>query len=336
MADSGAKPPKKPGFIDNAALARIVTLKQRYPGMRQDEYEDLAQRIEKFEARQAREAEEAEQKRIARLEQEDADLAELESQTANASLGKRLLDVGYEIVVPQDKMDWALLVLGGVGKIGKGGKILKILDKKKALAEIAKKRKAVQEELRASQKAKKGTLVEKKAMKKHEVQCFKKGKRNKVSDTEYDRQLADQEKALNQMSAEDYQKARQLYEQNKRNPAAAAEAANFRRDFQLQQQRQLEQKKLASGMSKVQAAEESAKEAADMMKGLDALHTPDLSAGGYNNPKPSDMGDLSANRSIGGQWPQNERLKKMDEAAKEAIEKHGKAVKMNVKLNRCK
>ena len=162
MADSGAKPPKNPGFTDNAALARIVTLKKQYPGMREIDYEDLAERIEKSEARKEREAEEAEQKRIARLEQEDADLAKLQAETKNASFSKKVLDIGYELVVPQDKMDWALLILGGLGKIGKGGKIIKILDKEKALAEIAKKRKAVQEELRASQKAKQGTTVEKK------------------------------------------------------------------------------------------------------------------------------------------------------------------------------
>lgn len=180
MADSGAKSPKNPTFKHNNALARIVTLQRQFPGMRQDQYEEMVKRERATEARKERAAEEAEQKRIARLEQEDADLEELETKTKNASLSQKLFDIGCELVVPQDKMDWALLILGGIGKVGKAGNIIKILDKEKALAEIAKKRKAVQDELRARQKAKKGTVVEKKGKRKPHKNCGKLTKYNQA------------------------------------------------------------------------------------------------------------------------------------------------------------
>lgn len=168
----------------------------------------------------------------------------------------------------------------------------------------------------------------------HEVPCFRKGKGNRASDAEYDRQLADQETALNQMSVEDYQKARAAYQQAGRGPDAAAQTKAFRARFQESQAEMLGRKKIEGGMDPLQAEVEAQKEAADMMKGLDALHSPDLIAGG--SPTPSGMGDPSANRSIGGQWPQNDRVRGVDQAAQELLETLGKDTKMNVKLTRCK
>jgi len=71
------------------------------------------------------------------------------------------------------------------------------------------------------------------------------------------------------------------------------------------------------------------------MKGLEALHTPDRVAGGYHSPTPTDMGNASANRSIGGQWPQNARVAGLDAAAREAAGELGETAAMNVKLTRC-
>ena len=79
----------------------------------------------------------------------------------------------------------------------------------------------------------------------------------------------------------------------------------------------------------------AAREAADMMKGLDALHTPDMVAGGYHSPTPTGMGNASANRSIGSQWPQNTRVAGLDAAAREAFGELGETAAMNVKLTRC-
>ena len=83
------------------------------------------------------------------------------------------------------------------------------------------------------------------------------------------------------------------------------------------------------------AAGQAAREAADMMKGLEALHTPDMVAGGYHSPTPTDMGNASANRSIGGQWPQNARVAGLDAAARETVGELGETAAMNVKLTRC-
>ena len=80
---------------------------------------------------------------------------------------------------------------------------------------------------------------------------------------------------------------------------------------------------------------QAAREAADMMKGLDALHTPDMVAGGFNSPTPAGMGNASANRSIGGQWPQNARVAGLDAAAREAAGELGENALMNVRLTRC-
>ena len=80
---------------------------------------------------------------------------------------------------------------------------------------------------------------------------------------------------------------------------------------------------------------QAAREAADMMKGLDAFHTPDMVAGGYHSPTPTGMGNASANRSIGSQWPQNTRVAGLDAAAREAFGELGETAAMNVKLTRC-
>lgn len=248
------------------------------------------------------------------------------------------------------------IVGDGAKAAAKGGKIAnKLTDVKKAIEKanqvIQKKKddlaklckdKQVKNKEKVTDKAEncgKGDCSKKpqspKRMDRHEVPCFKKGKSNKATNAEYDRQLADQEKALNEMSVGDYQKARDLYKQNNRHPNAAAEQQKSRTKFQAEQEQKIRKSKVEAGMKPAQAEAEATKEAADMMKGLDALHTPDLIAGGYNNPTPTDMGDRSANRSIGGQWPQNDRVDGMDREAEKAAQSHGKDAKMNVKLKRC-
>ena len=142
-----------------------------------------------------------------------------------------------------------------------------------------------------------GGYILRRRMKEHEVPCFRKGKGNRASDIEYDRQLKAQQDALNQMSVGDYLKAREAYQRFGRHPDAAAEVAQFRDKFQAEQTTRLEKQKRNAGMTAIQARIEAAREAADMMKGLDALHTPDMVAGGYHSPTPTgrDMATTARN-----------------------------------------
>lgn len=180
-----------------------------------------------------------------------------------------------------------------------------------------------------------GGYILRRRMKEHEVPCFRKGKGNRASDAEYDRQLKAQQDALNQMSVGDYQRARDAYQSLGRHPEAAKATAAFKKNFEKNQYDKLLKEKTLSGMGRKQAEAEAAREAADMMKGLDALHTPDMVAGGFNSPTPAGMGNASANRSIGGQWPQNARVAGLDTAAREAAGELGENALMNVRLTRC-
>jgi hypothetical protein len=185
-------------------------------------------------------------------------------------------------------------------------------------------------------KGKGDTQIKARQMKEHEVPCFKKGKGNKASDEEYDRQLKDQEEALNNMSAEDYQKARKAFENGGgRHPDAATATERFRENFQEEQARKLEDLLKVEGIAPDIAKQQAEKQAADMMKGLDALHTPDQVAGGALNPTPTGMGSSSANRSIGGQWKQGGRIQGLDKVVSDAVKEHGKNARLNVKLKRC-
>ena len=180
-----------------------------------------------------------------------------------------------------------------------------------------------------------GGYILRKRMKEHEVPCFRKGKGNRASDIEYDRQLKAQQDALNQMSVGDYLTAREAYQRFGRHPDAAQKTAQFKKDFETDQREKIKEQKILSGMDEELAATQAAREAADMMKGLDALHTPDMVAGGYHSPTPTGMGNASANRSIGSQWPQNTRVAGLDAAAREAVGELGETAAMNVKLTRC-
>ena len=68
------------------------------------------------------------------------------------------------------------------------------------------------------------------------------------------------------------------------------------------------------------------------MKTLNALHNPDLIAGGKDLI--ADMGDPSVNKSIGSQW--KGRVNDLDEAAKAVPAADRATTRMNVKMERCK
>ncbi|MNF49381.1 PAAR motif protein [compost metagenome] len=181
-----------------------------------------------------------------------------------------------------------------------------------------------------------GVHIAPKLMQAHTVPCFNAGKRIPDSKLpEYDRQVADQQKAVNNMSVKDFQEARALYQRTGRNPEAAKAQQNARADFETRQFERLVEEKREQGFSKLKAKSAALEEASSLMAGLDALHSPDLIAGGYNNPIPGDFGDRSVNRSIGGQWPQNERVQGIDKAVEKVPKSERSSTKMNVKMSRC-
>lgn len=83
------------------------------------------------------------------------------------------------------------------------------------------------------------------------------------------------------------------------------------------------------------------------MKTLNALHNPDMIAGGNDdNGDLLDLGDASVNQSIGSQWKNKgvndigdkeslSRVEAMDAQAKSALEELGPDAMMNVNLHRC-
>lgn len=323
-----------PAVCDNHCKGRIKALQDKF-NVTPDQAAEMYQREEASKAKTQKDIEEAlENERHRQLLEEEAELAQAEEALSAKEIAK-------DILLPQTKMDYAILLAGPVFKVAKKGRTLyKVLNKEKALASIQKRRREIKELIEAlkAKKAGKGLYAEQKAIKRMErfevKPCFKRGAGNKASIAEYERQLAAQEKALNDMSIGDYQKARDFYKKNKRHPGADSANAEFRAQFQKDQQEKLFNQKLRAGIAGAQAKTEAIKEAADMMVGLEALHTPDLVAGG--DFRPTDMGNSSANRSIGGQWPQKGRIQSMDKAAEDAAKSLGKDAKMNVKLARCK
>jgi len=173
-----------------------------------------------------------------------------------------------------------------------------------------------------------GGYINPKRMKRKEVKCFKKN--TKGSPKEYDRQLADQEKGLNDMSVQEYLDGRQRYQEIGRQGTGEAQA-----QARAKYQNELTQKYKAAlneqGITGAAAQQQASAQAAQEMKTLDALHNPDMIAGGQDVI--GGMGDSGVNRSIGAQW--GDRIDELDQAARQVPESERASTKMNAKLNRC-
>lgn len=150
------------------------------------------------------------------------------------------------------------------------------------------------------------------------VKCFKKNK--KGNPAEYDRQLQGQQEGLNNLTAKEYLQGRKAYTGKR---ASTAEVREIYKEKLIRQ-------KMENGMSRADAMSTATTD----MKILDALHNPDLIAGGKD--KIGDFGDKSVNRSIGSQWKNDGRLEELDKAAKDAISRGDGDKKMNVMMQRCK
>ncbi|RQT69277.1 hypothetical protein DF029_21645 [Burkholderia cepacia] len=166
-------------------------------------------------------------------------------------------------------------------------------------------------------------------MKEHLVKCFKKNA--KGDPKEYDRQLLEQEKGLNDLSVKEYLEGRARYQEIGRAGTGAAQEqarAKYSRELANQFEEALGERGIFGEAAQKQAAEM----AAERMKTLAALHNPDMIAGGKDVV--TMMGDRGVNSSIGSQW--KDRVAELDEAAKNVPEAERGGTKMNAKLKRCK
>ena len=176
----------------------------------------------------------------------------------------------------------------------------------------------------------------------HKVACFKKNA--KGSAVEYDRQLKGQQDGINNMTVKEYLDNRDSYKEIGRKGTGAAQQ-RARDDFKEELVNKYRDELRDSGEYFGQEAIDKATElAAKDMKTLNALHNPDMIAGGYDTVV--DLGDSSVNQSIGSQWkntgvdelgkkPPLSRVALMDTQAEKALKELGPDAKMNVNLHRC-
>ncbi|MEW9310641.1 polymorphic toxin type 15 domain-containing protein [Labrys neptuniae] len=165
------------------------------------------------------------------------------------------------------------------------------------------------------------------------IECFEppKGSDEKQR-ADFEKQLKDQQKAINEIPPDKLLDNMAKYGQVKRGPGDARARQDIRDQYVDNRTRDLTRDYLKQGTPN--AAEEAAKEAAREASTLDALHTPDLSVGGDGTFSPDNggMGDRSNNRSIGSQWGKKGRRNALKEHAEDA-KKQGK--KTNVTLEVC-
>ncbi|KRG51253.1 PAAR domain-containing protein [Stenotrophomonas beteli] len=175
-----------------------------------------------------------------------------------------------------------------------------------------------------------------KRMPRKDLPCFSPQKLPASKYPEMDRQLKGQEQGLNDMSVEDYLSARAAFDPNNRDRAAARKA---REDFKEKIKNE-KYDELASEVDDPKVAERLATEHADAtMKALNALHNPDLVAGGQNTI--ADFGDAEVNHTIGRQWSharkdQTTRIQDLDAAARQVPVDERRTTKMNGGLERCR
>ena len=174
-----------------------------------------------------------------------------------------------------------------------------------------------------------------KRMPRKTLDCFSPQKLPASKYPEMDRQLQGQEEGLNDMSVEDYLNAREVFDPKNRDKKAARDARNALRK-KLKDDRFEE---IKTSVGSVKEAKRLAAEYADAtMKTLNALHNPDLVAGGKDTI--ADFGDAEVNHTIGRQWnrakkDQTTRIQDLDAAARQVPASERRTTRMNGGLERC-
>jgi len=168
------------------------------------------------------------------------------------------------------------------------------------------------------------------AMAEAKVPCFNAPSLPPAKYSEMDRQLAAQQAGLNNMTVQEYLDNRAACQEAGRGSGTVA--AEARTQHQAQLMKSLRDRNLQQGMSPLAAEQLAIKDAAAQMLTMDALHSPDLIAGGYNVI--DQLGDKNVNRAIGGGWPN--KVTALDAAANNVPAAQRATTRMNAKLERCK
>jgi len=184
-------------------------------------------------------------------------------------------------------------------------------------------------------------------MKQHKPKCFKPSKdlksrfskdskANAKFEKDYYKQLKGQQDGINNLTVDEYLAGRASYNKNQRK-GTGSEQTKARNKYENDISESLQRSYRKQGKTASEAKKLANKRTPEIMKDLNALHDPDMIAGGKD--KINRLGRADVNKSIGGQWSNkveaNSRVAQMDKAAKEAL-KQGGQTKMNVELNRCK
>lgn len=162
-----------------------------------------------------------------------------------------------------------------------------------------------------------------------EIDCFKVPEG--VDPDEFAKQLKDQQDALNQMSPDEVLRNMDAYAAAGRPAGEAVARAAERAAYRARRIREVADELVAGGMGRRAAEIQAGLDVGREMRNLDALHNPDLSAGGAGTI--GGLGNRSINRSIGSQWGQGraDQLRRAAEAQKRA----GKATMEEVELKIC-
>ncbi|MGB2786441.1 polymorphic toxin type 15 domain-containing protein [Psychrobacter sp.] len=185
-------------------------------------------------------------------------------------------------------------------------------------------------------------------MKQHKPKCFKPSKdlksrfskdskANAKFEKDYYKQLKGQQDGINNLTVDEYLTGRDAFKTHGR-PKSNGAQANARTEYEDKINESLKNSYEKQGKSPIEAERLANKRTPEIMKDLNALHDPDMIAGGKD--KINRLGRADVNKSIGGQWSNkveaNSRVAQMDKAAKEAQKSQGGQTKMKVELNRCK
>lgn len=168
-------------------------------------------------------------------------------------------------------------------------------------------------------------------MPEHKVSCFNASNMPASKIAEFDRQLAGQQKGLNELTVDEYLKGRDAFTAKAvvRNPRTAT---NAREELRIELEAKFFDQLLLDGAAPEHAEALSKEMTSKKMSTLAALHNPDLFAGGKDII--SDFGDRRVNSSIGPQWPN--RIGGLDAAARDVPEAMRATTKVSAKLERCK
>ncbi|WP_415639810.1 polymorphic toxin type 15 domain-containing protein, partial [Pseudomonas floridensis] len=162
------------------------------------------------------------------------------------------------------------------------------------------------------------------------VPCFNVSPKHFDRIPEFDRQLAGQQKGLNDLTVDEYLKGREAFTSKDmvRDPKVA-KAARVALSTDLETM--FRDEYLLEGKLPTKAASLAKEKMLEKMSTLAALHNPDLVVGGKDMI--DGFGDRRVNSSIGSQW--SSRIKSLDAAANKVATSVRGITKINTKLKRC-